>query len=145
MGEQHTITQMRWEQDQAVVLQSISMEIDRKLAQHPGEALAWSLSKLERHRTNAQNDFMWPMIRQIANAVGASEQSMKMELLSEVYGVKLENRNGKEYKLYPQTSKFTVKQMHHFIERSMAYASTVHGVSVMLAPDYKDWAARAER
>jgi len=144
MGEQHIITQILWERDQSAVLKSIELEIDRKMAsgEHP---LDWKCSKHERHRTNAQNSYMWPMIRQIANACGASEQAMKMELLEEVYKCKIETLHGVERKLYPQTSKFTVKQMHHFIERSMAYASTVHGVSVMLAPDYKDWAARAER
>ena len=128
MGEERAITTLLWERDQHVVLQSIAMEIDRKLAQNGGKALVWSLSEKKRGRSVEQNSKMWAMISHINNdqGWGISDTNAKNLLTAECFGSKVVNG----HEVYISTSKMTVEQMSRFIEWMERYGAE-NGIAML--------------
>ena len=121
MGEQHKITQMQWETDQSVMVQSLTLSIDRWIAANPGKVLDLSLSEHKRNRTTVQNSKIWAMIRHINRnqCWGVSDENAKNILTAECFGSK--EVNGHE--VYCSTSQLTVEQMSKFIEWMERYSA----------------------
>lgn len=106
-----------------------------------------------KRRTEAQNRFMWPMFRQIAQHLnkanaGSGQATLTDEDMHDYFldqyqqevvavpslGIAISKRG--------RTSDMTVAQFAGLLEFTMAWAST-RGISVMVPKDYEAWAERA--
>lgn len=141
MGEERTITQVMWQQDQPVVLQSIAMEVDRKLAQNGGQPLTWGLSEKQSRRSLDANRYFWVMAEQIGRDLGSDDKQLTHDfLLDECFGKHYGELGGKQVRRRPRTSQFTVKQMSKFISWCLEWADANCSAPIMMPAAYDDWA-----
>ena len=92
-------------------------------------------------RTSAQNDFMWPMVRQIGQFIGEdSERATLNMLLVQKYGERFKPVRGKVVQVYPQTSKFTKKQMCEFLDWMEKFARVDLNCPLKVPDGYEEYA-----
>ena len=104
---------------------------------HPDKAIDFTLKP--EARSDAQNDFLWPLIRQIGKHLGQpNEEITKNWLLVECYGEHYEDIGGRRVQKFPRTSKMSKKQMTQFLEFVLAYAAE-HGVPLMAPPGLEEY------
>ena len=143
-GIQQTITKQQWDDDQGQVMSSLGDTIDSLLELSKGEPLLAVIDIKPRKRTDAQNRFMWPLIRAIGNAAGEpDEERTKRHLLTEWAGERFIEVMGRKQQAYPRTSQFKPKQMANFIEWLQAYAVNEYGIRPPMPADYETYAREA--
>ena len=143
-GRSIKITQHAWEDDQSRVINTVEDLIDGEISR-TDKNLRLYVEPWEDKRTDAQNRFMWPMVREIGQHVGASDQAMLNHLLDARYGKRTEVVCGVEMRVYPKTSEFTKPIMVDFLEFCKGWAAQEHGLSVMMPKDYGLWASEARK
>lgn len=115
--------------------------MDRVQAAIGGRKVQVTVEAVEEKRTNPQNDFMHPTIRQILKnqGWGCSETVARQILLTECFGEKFAEAAGRKVQIYPETKKFNKQQMSHFIEWLLWYSSE-NGIPQLMPDTYAKWA-----
>jgi len=144
-GIRQKVTQDQWENERERVIDVLdnTMGVQFKLAK--GRPVSIVVEHYKEIRTDAQNRFMWPLLRAIGNAAGESdEERVKRHMLTAWAGERYEVVMGVKQQVYPRTHKFTVKQMVNFCEFLRAEAANTYGITPPVPGDYLEWARGAK-
>ena len=115
---------------------------------HNSEPLVITAQTKPKKRTDAQNRFLWPMLREIARVL--QERSGEEFTADDMHDYFLARFIGMEHRLVlgeriptlPKTSEMHVKQLSYFIDRIMEWCAD-KDIYPMQPADYQDWAANA--
>ena len=115
---------------------------------HNNQPLLLTAEVPSKKRTDAQNRYLWPMLREIAKAVQersgepCTAEDMHDYFLTRFIGMQSRWVFGEEIKTLPKTSDMQVPQLSYFIDRCMEWAAD-REIYAMQPSDYQDWAANA--
>ena len=144
-GIKQKVTKDQWDNELDKVLDILDSTINVQFELTNGRPLCIVVEHWKDRRSDAQNRFMWPILRAIGKAAGEpDEERVKRHMLTEWAGERFTEVMGKRQQIYPRTSKFTTKQMVNFIEFCMATAANEYGVTPPMPPDWEQYARGAK-